>query len=100
MDLTFAETDVQSAVQPEAVFKYGKYLGKTHKEILKVNPEYVIWVYENHHDNGGISRECYRLAQITLDEEHYYEEQAQLEVDADLTEMDSWARDIADEDGG
>lgn len=61
-------------IQKDGKFKYGKYFGRTFKEVLAVDPDYIIQAYETAQDNAGISRECYRMAQLQLDEEHDYED--------------------------
>jgi len=81
INLTNPEVVVESksalkrqATQRDAVFTSGKYSGYSHKQVLELDPDYIIVAYETHHDSDGISRECYRLAQISLDEEHAYED--------------------------
>ncbi len=75
MNLTNVETVVESK------FKNGKYFGYSHKQVLDVDPDYIISAYETKNDSAGISRECYRLAQLALDEEHKYEETGEVLVD-------------------
>lgn len=60
----------------DKVFTFGKYKGISHKEIANSDPSYILWVYEEHQDNGGISNEMYRLAQINLNEQ-----QAESDID-------------------
>lgn len=81
MDLTISESSVESksvlrrlVTQKDGTFKTGKYAGRSHKEVLGYDPDYILMAYEEHHDNGGISRECYRMAQLVLEEEHEYEQ--------------------------
>lgn len=50
------------------VFRSGKYFGKLMTDVAKMDPQYVVDVYETHLDNGGIPRETYRLA-ITIIED-------------------------------
>lgn len=87
-NLTIVESSVESlsvlkrqVIQKDGVFKTGRYTGRSHKWVLDCDPDYIIYAYENHHDNGGVSRECYRMAQLALEEEHEYEEPIDISED-------------------
>lgn len=46
----------------EPTFLFGKYNGQTHASVLKHNPGYIKWAYENVSNHAGISEEMYRRA--------------------------------------
>lgn len=52
----------------DKTFNYGKYNGKSHKDVATLDPNYIIHVYENFSDNGGLSNEIYRFAQLVIDD--------------------------------
>lgn len=62
-------------------FTSGKYFGKSHKYVCSIDPQYIIGVYETHMDNGGISRELYRLAVLLIEEANEAEEDGRFHED-------------------
>ena len=36
------------------IFTYGKYKGQLVSEVIKTDPSYVCWAYENVPENGGV----------------------------------------------
>lgn len=41
---------------------FGKYKGKTYLEVSTDHPRYIVWVYENLKNHGGVSKDIYEYS--------------------------------------
>lgn len=91
MDILTKLTEGVSSAVPEKpkdkTFTTGKYQGRTHKFVCTIDPNYILHVYENFMDHGGISNEMYRLAEVLI-QEATEEEQDDIDWLSDSDEED------------
>ena len=63
---------------------FGKYKGKTPNEVLEIDPQYLIWWYENvvTTADNHVSKNLYRHAKAAkdLEDEGFYDESMYLDI--------------------
>ena len=72
--------------KPKPKFAFGKYNGKTLEYVAGADPRYIVWVHDN------VSRQYWPEGFLEV-----YREAQFVAEDADEDEMDTWAREVADE---
>lgn len=49
-------------------FTFGKYCGQTRSDVAKLDPAYIVWMYENIAESAHISRQLYMACSERTDD--------------------------------